>query len=223
MTPEQKQIIRTFYYGKITLIDDGIGLILRAMAERGLLDNTWIVYTSDHGEMLGDHFLSHKIVFYEGALKIPCIFRPPGGIKGWKSDALTDQIDVAATLLDIAGAKPFEKSDGRSLFSIVKAGPGSRNAHQHKDAVFSEVNLFSMVLTDRYKMAVSFVNREPLELYDMVKDPNEINNLVQDPSLKKVREELNEQYISQLMSHTDQEKLKKFQEMMSRRSSRRAT
>lgn len=221
MTVQQKQLLSTFYYGKVTQIDDGIGMILKAMAERGFLDNTWIIYTSDHGEMLGDHFLSHKIVFYEGALKIPLIIRPPGGIKAWKSDGLTDHIDIAATLLDIAGAKPFEKSDGRSFLPIVRGGPSGKSAQEHKDVVFSEVQLFSMVLTDRYKMAVNSITREPLELYDVVNDPNELSNLVTDPSLKKVRDELNERYLSRLLSNMDQDRLKQFQAMLGTRPNRR--
>lgn len=221
MTIQQKQLMSTFYYGKVTQIDDGIGMILKAMAERGFLDNTWVVYTSDHGEMLGDHFLSHKIVFYEGALKIPLIIRPPGGVKAWKSGGLTDHIDIAATLLDIAGAKPSEKSDGVSLLPVVRAGPAGRDAQKHKDAVFSEVQLFSMVLTDRYKMVVNSITREPLELYDVVNDPKELNNLVTDSSLKKVCDELNERYLRRLLSNMDQEKLQRFQNMLGTRPDRR--
>ncbi|GAG16029.1 unnamed protein product, partial [marine sediment metagenome] len=212
MTESHNRVMRTYYYGKVTLIDDGIGLILKALEDRGLMDNTWIIYTSDHGEMLGDHRLSHKVVFYEGALKIPCIVRPPEGGKGWESSALTDQLDVAATILDIGGAEPFERSDGRSLVQNVRATPDTPDGHKGKEAVFSEVNLYSMVLTDRYKMAVNSLTREPLELYDMADDPNELNNLVRDHSLKRVRDELSERHISYLLGHLDEARLKVFQE-----------
>jgi arylsulfatase len=220
MTEAQKQIMGTFYYAKVTLIDHAIGLILKALEEKGMLDNTWIIYTSDHGEMLGDHFMSHKIVFYESALKIPCIIRPPGGGKGRESNALTDQLDVAATILDIGGAKPFEQSDGHSLVQNVMAAPDTPDAHKGKEAVFSEVNLYSMVLTDRYKMAVNSLTREPLELYDMMDDPNELNNLVRDPAFKKVRDELTERHISYLLGHLDEARLKVFQDIETERQSR---
>jgi len=218
MTKEQKQLMGTFYYAKVTLIDRAIGTILEALREKGLLDNTWIIYTSDHGEMLGDHFMSHKIVFYDAALKIPCIVRPPGGVKGWQSSALTDQIDIAATLLDIADARPFDKSDGCSLVPKVKAGPGAPDAQKHKEAIFSEVNLYSMVLTDRYKMAVHSLTREPLELYNIVNDPDELDNLVRDPAYKKVRDNLAEQYLAQLLNHLNADKLKAFQTIASERA-----
>jgi len=162
MTPEQKQLLRTFYYGKITLIDEYIGHIMEALDAKGLGDNTWVVYNSDHGEMLGDHMMSHKIVFYDGALRIPCIFRPPGGVQGWHSKALADQIDVAASLIDIAGAEPMAWSDGRSLIPLISAGiegtvPGN-------DVVFSEVYGSTMVHNERYKLAVQSETLRPMEI-----------------------------------------------------------
>jgi len=216
MTREQKQMIVVFYYAKVTLIDHAIGMVVTALKDRELLDNTWIIYASDHGEMLGDHFLSHKIVFYDGALKIPCIVRPPGGTTAWKSAALTDQIDMAATLLDIAGAKPLEKSDGKSLVGKVIAGPGATGAQKHKEAIFSEVQLFSMVLTDSWKMAVSSLSREPLEFYDVKNDRNELDNRVRVPEQKKVREELLQKYLNPLLDGMNQERLKRYQSLGSR-------
>jgi len=87
MTPEQMQLMRTFYYAKITMIDERIGDIIRALEEKGMLDNTWIIYSTDHGENLGDHRLNQKVVFFESAVHIPLIIRPPGGIEGWQSSA----------------------------------------------------------------------------------------------------------------------------------------
>jgi arylsulfatase len=214
MTREQKQVMRTHYYGKVTLIDDGIGLILKALEERGMLDNTWIIYTSDHGEMLGDHYMCHKIVFYEGALRVPLITRPPGGIEGWKSNALTDHLDVAASLLDIAGAETLEGSDGHSLAKKCEGGPDTPGAREGKGTVFSEVYGHSMVLTERYKMAIDSSTHQPVELYDMTDDPDELRNLVEEPSLEKVRHELQEQHLDRLMSHFDKEKYAAFQKTM---------
>lgn len=213
MTEIHSQVMKTYYYGKVTLIDDGIGRILKALEERGWMENTWIIYTSDHGEMLGDHRLNHKMVFYEGALNVPCIIRPPGGIKGWKSNALTDHLDIAASLLNIAGAKQLEGSDGRSLTPKVKAGPDSPEAHQGKEVVFSEVMGYSMVRNERYKMVVKSRTQQPLELYDLVNDPNELRNLVNDRSLERVRRELLERHVSYLVSHLSDEKLKVYEGM----------
>ena len=221
MTPAQKQMMGLFYYAKVTLVDHGIGLVIDALEEKGMLDNTWIIYTSDHGEMLGDHFMSHKIVFYESALKIPCIIRPPGGGEGRMSNALSDQLDIAATILDIGSAETLAESDGRSLLQNVEADPNAADAHKGKDAVFSEVNLNSMVLTDRYKMAVNSLTREPLELYDMADDPDELDNRVRDPGLKAVRDELTEGHLNHLLSHMDEDRLKVFQDIDAARTPRR--
>lgn len=212
MTESQNRLMRTYYYGKITLIDDSIALILKALEERGMLDNTWIIYTSDHGEMLGDHRLSHKVTFYDGALNVPCIVRPPAQVKGWQSRALTDHLDIVATMIDIAGAKVLAGSDGRSLVAQVKAGPEAPGAQQGKDAVFSEVIGFSMARTDRYKMTVFTGTRQPVELYDMENDPKEMRNLVNDPSMEKVRREIIDGPLSQLLSHLDEAKFKVFEE-----------
>jgi len=210
MTREQKQLMRTYYYGKVILIDDGIGLILKALEERGMLDNTWIIYTSDHGEMLCDHYLSHKIVFYEGALSVPLIIRSPGGIKGWKSNALADHLAVAASLLDIAGADALESSDGNSLAKKSEGGPDTPGAQEGKGIVFSEVYGYSMVLTERYKMAIDSNTHQPVELYDMTDDPDELRNLVEETSLENVRQELQKQYLERLLSHFNKEKYAAF-------------
>ena len=122
MSAAQSRVMKTYYYGKVSLIDDGIGMVIDALRENGQLDNTWIVYSADHGEMLGDHGLIAKKVFYDGAVKVPCVVRPPGGIDGWVSAGLTDHLDIGATLMDAAGARTIENSPGRSLVPLVNAG-----------------------------------------------------------------------------------------------------
>ena len=151
-----------------------------------------------------------KKVFYDGAVNVPCIFRPPGGWAGWKSggagwksNALTDHLDIAATLLDVAGAEAFAESDGSSLLPLIRAGGDAADAHRHKDAVLSELGVppyaFSMVRTDRYKMSVNSTTREPLDLYDMLDDPRELHNRVNDPALRSVQQELIESDLARLL------------------------
>jgi len=204
MTPEQKQILRTFYYGKVTLIDEYIGHVIDALEDRGLLDDTWIIYSADHGEMLGDHMMSHKIVFYDGALRIPCILRPPGGCRDWQSAALTDQIDIAASLADIAGAAPVQGSDGRSLIPLVNGGPDAPGSQEGKEVVFSEVMGFSMVYDGRYKLTVSSNSQRPVELFDVRADPDELENRVLDESLASLRQSLLEDHLRPLRARMDE-------------------
>ena len=203
MSQAENRVMRTHYYAKVSLIDDCVGRVLGALEKRGWMRDTWIVFSSDHGEMLGDHGLMAKKVFYDGAVNVPCIFRPPGGGGPWQSDALTDHLDIAATLLDIAGAEAFEESNGESLLSLIHNGKDAAGAHSHRDAVLSEFGLppmaFSMVRTDRYKMSVNTSTREPQDLYDMREDPRELHNRVNDPELGDVRDEMLETDVARLL------------------------
>ncbi|MCE2436347.1 MAG: sulfatase-like hydrolase/transferase, partial [Candidatus Latescibacteria bacterium] len=165
MTVEQKQIMMVNYFAKITLIDHYIGKMLDALEETGLADNTWVIYNSDHGEMLGDHMLYNKIVFYDASVRVPLIVRSPGGSRGWQTGALTDVIDVVASIVDIANAEPLQ-TDGRSFVSQVQAGADGEGAQRGKDAVISEVLGHTMVFDGRYKLGVESVSERPVELYD---------------------------------------------------------
>jgi choline-sulfatase len=202
MTEAQNQLMKTFYYGKITLIDEWVGKIMDALKEKGLSDNTWIIYTSDHGEMLGDHMMSHKIVFYEGALRIPLIIRPPGGMKGWQSKGISDQIDIAASLIDIAKAKPLDNCDGRSLIPQVIAGPQNQHAQEGREVVFSQVLRYTMVRNERYKLVVRTDNLKPVEFYDLINDPNELENRFNDPTLNQIIQELIDNHISEILNQS---------------------
>ena len=215
MTPSQDRLMRTYYYAKVTHIDQSIGLVLDALQKKGVMDNTWIIYTSDHGEMLGDHRLRNKAVFYEGALHIPLCIRPPGGTSSWQTPALTDQLDVVETMLEIAGAETLDGFEYRqSLASKILNGQDAPGAQSGKDVVFSEVMLFSMVRSDRFKLNVSSVTREPLELYDMVEDPKELRNLIEDPAYRSVRDELIASHLNRLLDRLDNEKVAKYQAML---------
>lgn len=216
MTPEQKQTIRTFYYGKVTLIDEYIGRIYEALEKRGMLENTWIIYNSDHGEMLGDHMMSHKINFYEEALNIPLIFRPPGGTKSWNSEALTDHLDIAATLTEIAGAKPLRNSDSQSLLAKVMDGEEAASAQKGKEVIFSEVYGYTMVRNDRYKLVVQSKSLRAVEMYDLLEDPGELKNIVNDPKLDSVRSDLIEKHLKNISVNMNMEQYDRFMDQMSR-------
>lgn len=205
MSDEEMREIRRLYYAKVSLIDDCVGSVIKALEERGMLDNTWIVYNSDHGDNLADHRLTQKVVFYESALKIPLIVRPPGGIQGWRSSALCDHLDIAASLIDMAGGEFLENSDGRSLYPLIQAGPESEGKNIGKEVIFSEVIGFSMVFDGRYKLAVDTETREPVELFDLVEDPQELTNFVNHPEYDPIKKGLLENHLSRLRERLDTE------------------
>ena len=211
MTKSQCRIMTSHYYAKVAFEDDAIGRVVQALAETGLMDDTWIVYTSDHGEMLGDHRLCQKVVFYEGALGIPLIIRPPGGTEPWVASGLTDHYDIVDTLLDIANGAPLGTDHGSSLIQKIEAGQEAHDAQQGKEVVFSEVNLYSMARTGRYKMTINSLTREPLELYDMENDPNELRNLVNEPRLANMRSQFLNEHYNQLLANVNEAQLKVFE------------
>ena len=207
MTESQSRLMTSHYYAKIAFDDNVIGRVIKSLTGQGLMDNTWIIYTSDHGEMLGDHRMVQKVVFYEGALNIPFIVRPPGGTAPWVADGLTDHYDIVDTMLDAANAAPLENDHGVSLVPKIQAGKEAANAQVGKDVTFSEVNLFSMARTEQYKMAIDSTTRQPVELYDMENDPDELRNLVNEPSLSQVREEMQSEHLSKLLGNINKAQL----------------
>jgi len=207
MSESQSRLMKSHYYAKIAYDDEIIGQVIQSLIDQGLMDNTWIIYTSDHGEMLGDHRLVQKVVFYEGAQNIPIIIRPPGGTDPWVVNGLADHYDIVSTILDVANGAPLENDHGVSLAPKIQAGKDAANAQGGKEVSFSEVRHCSMARTDKYKMAIDSITREPLELYDMENDPDELENLVNEPSLSALREEMQRKYFDELLANMNMPQL----------------
>ena len=124
MTDDAIRGMRRSYAADITVIDSAVGSMVDALDRRGLLDDTWIVYTSDHGEMAGSHGLMSKCVLYEGAVRVPLIIRPPGGCEPRVVESLVEQLDVPATLRDDRGWRRHPPERGE-----VAAGRRERRHH----------------------------------------------------------------------------------------------
>lgn len=182
------------YYAMISLIDECVGNLLRQLEDQGLLDNTWIVYSSDHGEMLGDHGLMAKFNFYRSSVQVPLIVRPPGGCEGLKSEALAALVDVGPTLLDAADASPLEAARGQSLLPAMAGDDSGR------DYLFSEIRkqsrkqapTFRAVRNRRYRLTMETGSGTACELFDLQDDPQEQDNRIADPGLASTRTELTE-------------------------------
>ena len=112
MTDDAIRGMRRSYAADISVIDHAVGTMIDALERKGLLDNTWIIYTSDHGEMAGSHGLMSKCVLYEPAVRVPLIVRPPGGCPARVVDSLVEHLDVPATLREIAGAPDLPAQRG---------------------------------------------------------------------------------------------------------------
>jgi arylsulfatase len=194
----QKMIAQ--YYGMIELIDEKIGDILETLERTGQRDNTLIIFTSDHGETLGDHGLLYKgCRFYEGLVRVPLImawkdhFSP-----GLVSDALVELTDIAPTLLEVSGLPRPYRMQGKSLLPILDGESNKirdyvRSEYYHV-LMPAEENGFegsygTMYRDERYKLVV-YHNQAIGELFDLKEDPDEFDNLWNDPEYRDLRFEL---------------------------------
>jgi arylsulfatase A-like enzyme len=186
MTDDAIRGMRRAYVAALRIIDDGVGRIVDALAATGRLDDTWILYTSDHGEMGGDHGLMSKCVFYEPSMRVPLVVRPPGGGAGRVDDTLVEQIDIPTTIRAIAGAGPVDRSDGQSLLEPDRPV---------RTVSVTENWGFAAFATDRYKLVVDEDALLPCQLFDLHADPAEDHDLVADPGHKAVVDELMETHV----------------------------
>ena len=193
MSGEDIRKIRGNYYGKISLIDHWFGRIIADCEERGFWKDLLVVFWSDHGEMLGDHGRLHKNVFYESSILFPFVFRWPGRIpQGTISEALVQQIDAFPTLLEITGAEPSTRCQGRSLLPILNGTSTSvREAalSEHANMGVNDRNYMIRTLTHKY--AVDRQGRGSL-LFDLEKDPHEQVNLVGRKNARKLEADMRE-------------------------------
>lgn len=188
LEPEAR-ILRAAYYGKIALVDRGIGLVLDALREAGLYDDAWIVVHSDHGELLGDHGMTGKVLGYEGAIRVPLLIKPPGGLSHpWVDRGQVDGMDVTATLLAVGGLDPTGFGD-RDLSARVLGGPGGPLAHQGKPVMFENLGHVGL-RTDTLKLGWDLALGRPVELFELSSDPQELHNRIEDPSLAADLDEL---------------------------------
>ncbi len=164
--------IRQNYTAMVENIDRWVGTYLDLLKERGELDNTLIVFSSDHGEMLGDHNLWGKVKPHQPSVGVPLIAAGPGVKKNVRSNALVSVIDLAATYLDYAGVPTPKDMDSRSLRPLLEG-----RAAKHRDHVFSALGKWRLVSDGQYKLIRGYEkDGEPL-CFDRKVDPLENNNL----------------------------------------------
>ena len=196
-TARDARTLQAAYYAMLELIDDQVGRMLDALRDSGQADDTLVLFTSDHGEMLGDHGLIQKgCRFYEGLVRVPLILAWPDTIRrGLVSDALVELTDLAPTLLQAAGAPVPEWMQGRSLLPLASGGADPR---RHRDAVLCEyfdaldapdATRATMYRERRYKLVV-YHGHGLGELYDLEQDPGEFDNLWDDPAHAALKADL---------------------------------
>lgn len=182
-TAEQLTRLRKFYAANVTLIDEQIGMIFDTLREKGLLDNSIVLFTSDHGDCLGDHNLIQKWSMYDSVTRIPAILWASENIplaRNKKTDALLEQFDLAHTILNIAGIDtPRDYQSISFADSLADGDIKGREylfAEHSKDNVYKGSEFMTMIRSRKYKL-VHNLGETFGELYDLEKDPGEHKNL----------------------------------------------
>lgn len=190
--------LRWAYYRMMEKVDAEIGLLLKALKEAGLEENTLLVFTSDHGECAGAHGWNQKTILYEESVRVPFIVKYKGKIASSNSDKLVNTgTDILPTLLDYAGLTIPKSLPGYSLKPILTG----KNPKKWRDYVVVETNLAQatglvngkipnlearMIRTERYKYCVYSQGKQRESLVDLINDPGEMANLAINPDFKDV-------------------------------------
>jgi len=187
------------YYGMISLIDHNVGRIMIALDELGLAEDTIVIYTTDHGEWLGDHGLLLKgPMMYEGLLRVGMIFKGPGIPAGQVVPDPVSTLDLMDTLCDYTGARPDRALHSRSLRPLIEGRETRDFAYNEWDLRASRcgVDLNLRTVRTRTHKLTAELGSKAGELYDLVNDPLEMDNRYDDPGYRAVRRELEDMIAS---------------------------
>ncbi len=200
--PEKIKYMISNYYGLVKEIDDWVGEILGKLDELGLAENTLVIFTSDHGEMLGAHGLREKNVFYEESAHIPMMLRFPGEIEQATTvDGYVSHVDLFATIMDYLKIGEYQ-SDGTSLRGLIEG-----TDKEHGEYVVTEWNYRGdispnyMIVKDGWKLMIPYSKSSNVinTLYDLSNDPHEMNNLLGSNPERELYEERAEELRSCLL------------------------
>jgi choline-sulfatase len=172
---EQLRTARHAYYAAVSYVDERIGDVLEALRVGGLDDDTIVVFTSDHGEMLGERGLWYKMSFFEPSARVPLIVRAPGRMAPGRIAGPVSHLDVAPTLLELAGATGDADLDGVSLLR----GAADRDVLSE---YLAEGVTAPAVMIRRGPHKYVWCEGDPAQLYDLEADPAELTNLAGDPA-----------------------------------------
>ena len=193
LTDEEVRTARAAYYGLVTMMDGLIGQILSTLEGTRFARDTMVVYTTDHGEMAGEHRMWWKSSFYEGSACVPLLFSWPGQFAAGRTvDSVCSLLDVGPTLVDYGGGQPMPSARGDSLRQFL-CGDGSTEGW--RDTAFAELGRSMndppgrMVRSGKFKLN-HYHGYEAPQLFNIELDPREMRDLGGDPNFSEVREEL---------------------------------
>lgn len=191
-------------FGMVTMIDDAVGRIMRALDDNGLLENTIVIFTSDHGDLMGEHGLLFKApLHYQGLIRVPFIWRGPDRNSSARIGELYGTLDIAQTILTRAGVFGYNGMQGRNLLDDAQAAQAREailieDEVQHRFADFPGQIRCRSLVTKRWRLTL-YQDVEWGELYDLEDDPNEVRNLWFDPKYHTTRSELMERLAREMI------------------------
>jgi arylsulfatase A-like enzyme len=215
--------MKAVYYGLMTEVDDALGRVFQFLKDSGRWDDTLIVFTSDHGEQMGDHWLLGKCGYFDASYRIPLIVRDPRGSadrgRGTVVRAFTENVDIMPTMLEAIGAAVPLQCDGLSLAPFLEGrgapshwrteahweydfrDPADDRAEQRLALTLHQCTL-NVIRDDRFKY-VHFTKLPPL-LFDLRNDPGEFTDRARDPDYLPVMLEYAQKLLSWRMNHDEQ-------------------
>ena len=193
-TKEELHRMRAYYYANVEMIDNQVGNILNSLEERGNMDNTIVIFTSDHGDNLGDHGLIQKWAPYEEVTRVPLIISAPKRFKSGRNiSAMVQLFDLAPTILEWAGVKPNPTFEAVSLNSALEGSKFDGRDHvfceQAGDVNMTGASYLTMVRSHTHKL-VHFHGSEEGQLFDLLSNDSETKNLWDDPASTDIKQGL---------------------------------
>ncbi|QDU94575.1 sulfatase family protein [Lignipirellula cremea] len=193
-TQEQRHRQRAYYLANVTMIDEKVGQILEALEEKGYLENSVIIFTSDHGDCLTDHGHSQKWTMYDLITRIPLVVWAPNRFPGGRSvDGLCQQMDLGPTILELAGVTPPPTLEAKTMLPALQGESWSGRdyvyAEQVRDGILTGCSFMTMVRSQSWKL-VHFLDEPHGQLFNLDEDPDEVKNLWDDPAHAGPKQEL---------------------------------
>jgi len=209
VTEDEARSIIALTYGMITMIDDAIGRVLKRLDDLGLSEDTVVIFTSDHGDYMGDHGLMLKLLLhYQGIIRVPLIWHDPKVREQGNVDpGLASSIDIAPTILARAGIQPYNGIQGRDLHSTPP--PEAVIVEEDSQRLmtgFDRPQRVRTVVTERFRMSLR-EGEDWNELYDLLSDPGETENLYDQPAGQSARQALSEIMLRRMISLQDRSPL----------------
>ena len=193
-TPEERHRQRAYYLANVTMIDKKIGEILEALEGKGYLENSVVIFTSDHGDCLTDHGHSQKWTMYDIIMRMPLVVWAPGRVEGGRTvDGLCQQMDIGPAILELAGIDVPKTMEARSILPAIEGRDWEPRdyvyAEHGRDGILTETDFVSMVRSEDWKL-VHFVDEPHGQLFHLTEDPDEVNNLWDDPAAAEMKQHL---------------------------------